>query len=83
MKRFRHHLYILLLLVFPTALFSQSEQVIVTVAKADIYAEPSTYSYKIDTVNRGTLLDLFQKTKVSDSWYYVRFQSRRYGGAAM
>ena len=83
MKRFRHHLYILLLFVFPTALFSQSEQVIVTVAKADIYAEPSTYSYKIDTVNRGTLLNLFQKTKVSDSWYYVRFQSRRYGGPAM
>ncbi len=83
MKELKHHLYILLLIVFPATLFSQPDQVIVTVAKADVYAEPSTYSYRIDTVTRGTVLALFQKTKVNDSWYYVRFHSQRYGGPAM
>jgi hypothetical protein len=82
-KELKHHLYILLLIVFPATLFSQSDRVIVTVAKADVYAEPSSYSYRIDTVTRGTVLALFQKTKVNDSWYYVRFQSQRYGGPAM
>jgi len=82
-RELKHNLYILLLIVFPATLFSQSDQVIVTVAKADVYAEPSSYSYRIDTVTRGTVLALFQKTKVNDSWYYVRFQSQRYGGPAM
>lgn len=76
-------LFILLVIFLPTNLFPQSDKLVVSVDKADIYAEPSARSYRIDTVNRGTVLTLFQKAKVNDSWYYVRFQSRRYGGPAM
>ncbi len=76
-------LFILLAIFLPTTLFPQSDKLIVSVEKADIYAEPSARSYRIDTVNRGAVLNLFQKAKVNDSWYYVRFQSRRYGGPAM
>ncbi len=77
------------LLFFPVwffmsvCLFPQVKKVIVTTEKADIYAEPYARSYLIENVKRGTVLDLFQMSKVNDTWYYVRFQSRRYGGPVM
>ncbi len=79
----KHLRFILLSIFLPVSLFSQADKVIVTVEKANIYAEPSSGSYRIDAASRGTQLTLIQKTKVNDSWYYVRFQSRRYGGQAM
>jgi hypothetical protein len=64
-------------------LFPQEKKVIVTTEKANIYAEPYVRSYLIESVKLGTVLDLFQTSKVNDTWYYVRFQSRRYGGPVM
>jgi len=72
-----------LCLAFPLSLFPQAAKVIVTVERAHVYAEPHERSYLIEIVKRGTVLTLFQENKVDGDWYYVRFQSQRYGGAAM
>jgi hypothetical protein len=71
------------LLVFPLAVWPQTEKIVVTAEEADIYAEPYLNSYLVDTVKQGTVLSLFQKSKVNEIWYYVRFESQRYGGPAM
>ncbi|MDH7511723.1 MAG: hypothetical protein QHH14_02110 [Clostridiales bacterium] len=47
--------------------------------RASIYSEPARGSARIDFVEKGTVLTLFQQNKVRDVWYYVTFQSPRYG----
>ncbi len=48
--------------------------------KADIYAEPNSQSYLIETVHRGTSLSLFQKGKIRQEWYYIVFISSKRKG---
>lgn len=48
--------------------------------KADIYAEPNSQSYLIETVQRGTSLSLFQKGKIRKNWYYIVFFSDKRKG---
>ena len=59
--------------------FSAVKQVRVIVDRAGIYIEPSRTSSRIEVVEKGTLLNLFQQKKVKDVWYYVSFTSRQYG----
>ncbi len=61
-------------------LFPAVLQVRVTAVRAAVYAEPSRNSSRIDIVAKGSLLNLFQQQKVNDTWYYVSYNSPRYGG---
>lgn len=61
-------------------LFPAVSQVRVTAVRAAVYAEPSRNSSRIDVVPKGSLLNLFQQQKVKDIWYYVSYNSPRYGG---
>jgi hypothetical protein len=54
-------------------------QVRVTAQRAAIYVEPNRSSTRIDLVERGDLLNLFQQNKVNNVWYYVVYNSPRYG----
>jgi hypothetical protein len=54
-------------------------QVRVTVQRAAIYVEPNRNSTRIDLVEKGDLLNLFQEQKVKNVWYYVVYNSPRYG----
>ncbi len=56
-----------------------SRKVRVTAERASVYIEPSRGSTQIDIVTKGTLLNLLQKNKVKNTWYYVSYSSPRYG----
>jgi hypothetical protein len=60
-------------------LVSAVKQVRVTIERASIYIEPSRTSARIEIVGKGTILNLLQERKVKDIWYYVSFNSPRYG----
>jgi hypothetical protein len=55
------------------------KQVRVITDRAGIYSEPTRSNSRIDVVKKGTVLTLFQQKKVREVWYYVSFQSPRYG----
>lgn len=61
-------------------LFPAVRQVRVTAQRAGIYTEPNRSSTRIDIVQKGALLTLFQQQKVKEVWYYVSYDSPRYGG---
>jgi hypothetical protein len=60
-------------------LLSAVKQVRVIAERASIYIEPSRTSARIEIVGKGTILNLLQERKVKDIWYYVSFNSPRYG----
>src|SRR3990170_3311972 len=60
-------------------LLSAAKKVIVIAERASIYIEPSRTSARIEIVGKGTILNLLQDRKVKDIWYYVSFNSPRYG----
>lgn len=68
-------------LVFLAAwpLFSAVKQVRVIAERASIYIEPNRTSSRIEIVGKGTILNLLQDRKVKDIWYYISFNSPRYG----
>ena len=78
MKRTRF-LFLCALLVGGGLAFPAVRQVRVTAERAAVYAEPSRKSIRIDLVQKGALLNLFQQQKVKEIWYYVSYNSRRYG----
>jgi hypothetical protein len=63
-----------------TLSLSAQEKVTVVATKGNIYAEPHAQAHLIESVAQGTVLTLFQKGKIQNDWYYVRFHSQRYGG---
>ncbi len=77
-KRIITLIYILVLGLVPF-LFSAIKQVRVTAERASIYVEPSLSSSRIDIVEKGAVLNLFQQKKVKDVWYYVSYNSPIYG----
>ena len=79
MKKTRLAPGIILFLSLFSPAFSAVKQVRVIVDRAGIYIEPSRTSSRIEVVEKGTVLTLFQQKKVKDVWYYVSFSSRRYG----
>jgi hypothetical protein len=68
-----------LILLAARPLVSAVKQVRVTVERASIYIEPSRSSARIEIVGKGAVLNLLQERKVKDIWYYVSFNSPRYG----
>jgi hypothetical protein len=60
-------------------LLSAIKQVRVIAERASIYIEPSRTSSRIEIVGKGTILNLLQERKVKDLWYYISFNSPRYG----
>lgn len=56
---------------------TQVRKAVVVADKANIYAEPNSRSYLIETVNKGTILTLFQAGKIRNEWYYVTFRSSK------
>jgi hypothetical protein len=79
MLKIRFCLVSLLLLALFSPLFSDVKQVRVTVQRALVYAEPNRTSARLEIVEKGAVLTLFQQTKVKQVWYYVTFNSSRYG----
>ena len=59
-------------------LMAQESKVRVITARARIYAEPSTESYRIETVAKGTILTLFDASQTRHNWLYVYYQSPRW-----
>src|SRR4030043_1357555 len=60
-------------------LVSAVKQVRVTVERASIYIEPSRTSARSENGGKRTVLNLLQERKVKDIWYYISFNSPRYG----
>jgi hypothetical protein len=75
MKRLWLVLCFFSLLLVPSAL-SRGGELVVIVDSAHIYAEPDSNSYMIETVSKGAVLTLFQKSKIRNAWYYVAFDSK-------
>lgn len=64
-------------LLLPSALYLHANQVIVTAENAEIYTEPDIKSHVIETVKKETVLNLFQKQKLSNIWYYIYYRSEK------
>ncbi|MBM3284883.1 MAG: hypothetical protein FJY81_03330 [Candidatus Aminicenantes bacterium] len=62
-----------------SSLSARIKEVRVTAERASIYSEPTRGSARIDVVEKGTILILFQQKKVRNVWYYVSYQSPTYG----
>lgn len=71
-------LFALTFLFLVPRLLSQENKVRVIAEKAPIYAEASTYSYKIETVKKGTVLALFTTGPIKQTWFYVFYHSQRW-----
>ena len=63
------------LLIATSSLLAQQTKMYVKEDKTIIYAEPSEESYKIDRVDSGTELTLFERGIEGSEWIYVTFQS--------
>lgn len=79
MKRIGLLLCAISVLLISSAL-SQGSKLIVITDTANIYAEPDSHSYLIETVGKGTVLTLFQKSKIRKTWYYIAFDSKERKG---
>jgi len=82
MKLYNHNcfikvLFLVIVLIYPTSVFSKTKKVKVIAEKATIYLEPNINSFKIETVEKGTILTIFQRGKVRKAWYYVSFYSKK------
>lgn len=71
-------LFALTFLFFVPRLLSQENKVRVIAENAPIYAEASIYSYKIETVKKGTVLALFTTGPIKQTWFYVFYHSQRW-----
>ncbi len=71
-------LFALTFLFLVPRLLSKENKVRVIAENAPIYAEASTYSYKIETVKKGTVLALFTTGSNKQSWFYVFYRSQRW-----
>lgn len=60
-------------------LLSQEKKLIVIVERANIYLDPNQSSPVIETVEKGTLLNLRSPRKVNRIWYYVFVVSKETG----
>jgi hypothetical protein len=80
MKINRVPLTAVVILFLGPLLYSNVSQIRIIAERAAIYIEPNRTSARIEIVEKGTVLTLFQTKKVKDVWYYVSYDSPRYGG---
>ena len=64
-------------ILFVSSTLPQDMKLIVTAEEANVYAEPDSNSYLIETIPKGTLLTPFQKEKIRKTWYYIAFDSQK------
>jgi hypothetical protein len=69
---------VLVVLQLSSMLIAQESKVRVIVERANIYAEASTESYRIERIRKGMILTLFGKGQTSEKWLYVHYQSTRW-----
>lgn len=72
----------LFLFFFVSYSYSQTKQVKIIAEKANIYLETSEHSYLIETLVKGTILNIYGSGKVtgiSRDWYNVYYKSKRMG----
>lgn len=65
------------LLFLSSLLLSQENKVKVTATRANIYAQPVINSSIIETVEKGTILNLLSTEKIKYIWYRVSFYSKK------
>lgn len=73
--------FIAFLIIFSYS-YSQTKQVKIIAEKANIYLETSEHSYLIETLEKGTILNIYGSGKVtgiSRDWYNVYYKSKRMG----
>ena len=75
MKNKTTPIFFLVLLFFCPSLSAFENEVRVIQERATIYSEPSKRSARIESIAKGAVLNLFQKTKVKGEWYYVSYYS--------
>jgi hypothetical protein len=66
--------------LFTTLLYSRNDKLVVVTEKANIYAEPFDSCFQIETIYKGTILEIFQTEYIGESWYYVTFDSKKWLG---
>jgi len=59
----------------PSPLLSQRNRVRVAVERANIHVDPDEKSAVVETVKKGTVLNLFSSEKIKNIWYRVYFYS--------
>jgi outer membrane protein W len=62
--------------------YSQTKQVKIVAEKANVYLEASAHSYLIETLEKGTILNIYGSGKVTNigvDWYNVYYKSKKMG----
>ncbi len=60
------------------SLTAAEKQVRVIVDRAPVYAENNVYSYRIEILRKGTILDVFETGEPIEEWFYIRYHSKRW-----
>ena len=61
--------FFFVLFSLPSPLLSQKNKVRVTAATANIYIDPDIKGKIVETVKKGTLLNLFSTERMKNNWY--------------
>jgi hypothetical protein len=70
-------MFVLVFLLFLSALLPQEDKMMVVAIRAGIYLDPDLESPIIETAERGAILRLLSKEKIRKDWYYVSFYSEK------
>ena len=70
----------LMVLLITATSFPQGKQVKITAERAKIYLEASTSGYLIETLSKGTILNIYGTWKKPGDWYNVFYMSRKFKG---
>jgi hypothetical protein len=68
---------VLMFLLFLSPLLPQEDKMMVIAIRASIYLDPDVESPIIETIARGTILNLLSAKKIQEDWYYVSFYSEK------
>lgn len=74
--------FLIVFLVLFSYSFSQAKQIKIIAEKANVYLDSSKSSYLIETLGKGTILDIYgsgEATRISRDWYNVYYKSKRMG----
>jgi len=69
-----------MILLITVVSFPQGKQVKITAERAKIYLESSTSSYLIETLSKGTILNIYGTGDNPGEWYNVFYMSRKFKG---
>jgi len=69
-----------MILLITVVSFPQGKQVKITAERAKIYLESSTSSYLIETLSKGTILNIYGTGDKPGEWYNVFYMSRKFKG---